>query len=336
MRAHRHAPLALLATAIVLGCTNAGEGRVLSITATGKVAGTVYFDVDGSRTNNFGDTNLAGIGILLFTRGTRDTVARVISNGSGAVVLTDIPVGSYTVGVDPATVGAMFELVSTADTSFTLASGDSVSITVGISYPHKTVAQARALPAGRKIFVEGIALNARSTFSDTTVHLADTSGAIRATRVRSTPFFVTADSVRFLGTTSARDGQPTLDDVTPLVLFPEVFLPNLTVITTGVAASANAGRLDAALVQIDTATIGDTIAVADGMQLLVNDGTGSLEVLLDQAADPTFFPPNRAGASPPYPYVPGARFRIIGVLVPTGTAGVWRLKPRSSTDLITR
>jgi hypothetical protein len=34
-------------------------------------------------------------------------------------------------------------------------------------------------------------------------------------------------------------------------------------------------------------------------------------------------------------FIPGARFDITGVLVPTG-AGTWRLKPRSALDLTLR
>lgn len=341
MRARTCAALALLAPALVLGCTNAGEGRVLSITATGTVTGTVYFDVDGSRTFNAAvDSNIGGIGILLFTRGTRDTVARGISNVSGVVVLPDIPVGSYTVAVNSATVGDTVELVSTASTDVTLTPGDSVSITVGISYPHKTVAEARdrdSLPPGRKIFVEGIALNARSTFSDTTVHLEDRSGAaIRATKVGATPPFAIADSVRFLGKTNVRAGQPTLDLVTPIVFGQTLAgLPDADTLIAGIAAGAAGGRLDAALVIVTNATISDTATVLGDMRLTVSDGSGGLEVLLDKAADPTFIPPSGTGG-PPYPYVPGARFDIVGVLAPTGTAGQWRLKPRSKTDLVLR
>jgi hypothetical protein len=191
---------------------------------------------------------------------------------------------------------------------------------------------ARALPVGKKVFVLGYALTARfpggppsGTFGDTTVHFADTSAAVRGTAVRSTTV-LPGDSVRILGTRSTRDGQPTLNDVTVLVLGSLTQQPQRR-LSTSLAASADIGRADAALVQLDTAQILDTATVATpygpSRRLTVSDGSGPLEVRLDSIV-------GFSGVVMAKDTI-GARIVAKGVLVPTGT-GTWRLKPRSTVD----
>jgi hypothetical protein len=193
-----------------------------------------------------------------------------------------------------------------------------------IPLPVISVAAARALPAGRNVVVVGVALNGSTTFSDTTVHLADNSGAIRLTRLRTT--VAAGDSVRVRATTATRDGQPTLDDVTTVALGRGLY-PTAPTLTTAAAATASGGTRDAALVVVRGATVSDTATVRGDFKLTVSDGSGALEVLLDQAADAAFRSPLLPGV-----FVPGNRFDIVGVLQPSGT-GTWRLKPRFPADL---
>jgi len=177
--------------------------------------------------------------------------------------------------------------------------------------------------------VVGVALNPSNSFRDTTLHVQDTSAAIRVTRVRAAAVFP-GDSVRLLGTTSRRSSLPTLDNVS---VFPlgTTFLPTASQVTTAVAATAQGGALDAQQALVLNATINDTASVAGDFKLTVDDGSGALEVLLDATADPAFRAPLLPGL-----YVPGNKFDVVGVLVPTGLAGVWRLKPRSAQDLVKR
>lgn len=338
MRPRRLTSIALVAL-LAAGCSNAGSDRVLSITARGVVNGTVYFDANGTKAFEgigSGDSARSGVIISLLVRGTSDTVAQTSSDASGGFRLANIPVGSYVAVVDQAILSDTFELLSAGSTNIGVTPDDSVSITVGMSYPHATVAAARTMARGRRVFVEGVTLNARATFSDTTVHLADTSGFIRMTKVRATlPAILAADSVRVVGRTNVRLGQPTLDEVTPVFLFTSTFLPGAATLVTSEASIAGAGVYDAALVQVLNATVSDTVRVGGDMKLTVSDGSGDLEVLLDKTADAGFLPATGPNP-PPYVYVPGNKFDIVGVLVPTGVVGVWRLKPRSTTDLVQR
>jgi len=197
--------------------------------------------------------------------------------------------------------------------------------TADLTLPVISIRAARALPAGRTVAVVGVALNSSATFSDTTVHLADTSGAIRLTQLKAT--LATQDSVKIIASTSSRAGQPTLDQGTSTALGTGL-LPPAPTLTTAVAATAQSGTRDAQLVIVNNATINnDTATVAGMYTFTVTDGSGNLKVQLDPKAVAIPQPPATN------PYVPGNKFNVVGVLVPTGTAGVWMLKPRSPSDL---
>ncbi len=194
----------------------------------------------------------------------------------------------------------------------------------GIPLPVISIRAARALGPGQVVSVIGVALNSSGTFADTSVFIADTSGAIRLTRLRST---VTAgDSVKVRATTASRDGEPTLDGgaTTPLGTG---FFPAAPTLTTAVAATAASGARDAQLVGVDGVTVSDTSRTPTSFLLTVSDGTGPLVVRLDQTADPAF-----QTAALPGVYVPGNRFDLLGILAPSGT-GTWQLRPRSAADL---
>src|SRR5205823_977314 len=115
-----------------------------------------------------------------------------------------------------------------------------------------------------------------------------------------------------------------LDVVTTFIVNPS-FLPSATTVTTAQASTAAGGTRDAQQLQILIATVTDTTRGADGWHLTVNDGSGALDVLLDPVAFVGApIPPNPAST-----YVPGNKFLIVGLAVPTGTPGIWRVKPRS-------
>jgi hypothetical protein len=182
-----------------------------------------------------------------------------------------------------------------------------------------SIDSARALPAGTRVYVVGTALNSSNSFSDTTVHFADATGAVRLTRLRVS--LGPGDSVRVRATTQVRQGQPVLDDVTTTALG-QGLLPTAAELTTLAAAGAAGGGRDAQLVVVRNAAVSDTARVEGDYRLTVSDGSGDLEVLLDR----------QAGFLVPGDFVPGNSFDIVGVLVPTGS-GTWRLKPRSAADL---
>lgn len=320
--------VALWLVALGVACGDGGADRAAGVTATGDVAGLIFFDEDGSGVFDGADVPFAGARIRFVTTVARDTVVRVVAGPTGLFHVARVPVGVYEVVVDPASIGDSLEVVGSHVVA--LGPGDSVTVEAPVGYPHRAAIQVRSLPIGTRLFVSAVALHGRSEFSDTIFHMVDTSGAIRVTRIRPSAVPVSAgDSVRVRGRVAERDGQRVIDDAT-LVLLAQTIIPPIGTVTTGVAATADGGALDAHLVRIEDAAVVDTVTVLGNLTVRVNDGSGLLTVVLDRAADAAFRPPLAVGS-----LAAGVRYNISGILVPTGT-GAWRLRPRSLFDLTVR
>ena len=327
--------LGMMAALSLTRCGNAGEDRVLSISAVGSVQGEVYFDRNGNRVQDAADTAMRQVRVRLIATGSSDTVASVLTDSVGEFRVPSVAIGTYVVAVDTTTIGDSLRVVQQSASQIAVAPGASVAVTAAVSFPIVTVRAARQLPLGRKVFVEGLVLVPRPTFGDTTGHMADTSRAIRLTRMRASPATAIGDSVRFLGHLVSRDGQPALDDV---ALFPLGISGGAApvVTTAAVARTANGGLLDAALVFVggviivDTATtLGTGSPPLNDYRIVVDDTpadtAGRLEVLLDGHAGFT--------GAVLAPLRPDSVVHVTGVLVPT-TGGRWRLKPRILTDVV--
>lgn len=321
----RVACLALLGVVpLITGCPNAGESRVLAVQTTGIITASVYFDVDGSRTPSGNDLPFSGVKLFAVSEGAADTVGKGTSDAQGGIRMAGVPVGTYRVLVDSASVGDSVSIVSQDSTQVTVRPGDSVNVLIAVSYPIIDIAQFRALTVGKRAFVEGVALDPVNLFGDSTFALVDTSGTILVTRVRQQSVGG-GDSVRVFGTRNVRTGQAVLDAAVPYNLDIGT-VPAPVVLATGVATTADSGRYDAALVKVVNATITDTMTTVLGDYVLTVDdsagGTsGPLVVVLDADA-------NLISA----PYVPSIKVDAIGLLVPTDS-GTWALKPRANTDL---
>jgi len=314
---------AIAGSAALLGsCQNAGQDRVLGVQATGIIKGLVYFDRDGNRVPDAADTTLAGVAVRLILSGARDTLARTVSDTGGLFRFGAVPAGTVVMAVDSTTIPQDSLQVTRTDVpTITVTPGDSFVVRIAVSFPQVTVAQARALPLGKKVFVVGVALNNSFTFGDSTVHLADTAAAILVTGVR--PLVFTGDSVRMLATRRGKSGQPTLANPLVFTLSVGAATPSHQV-STAVAAS---GQLDAALVQIVGATVQDTATLAGNRRLTVTDGSGALVVQLDTIA-------GFRGAVLASDTL-RAKLDATGVLVPTG-AGAWILLPRAPADVVVK
>jgi hypothetical protein len=312
----------LLSTA---ACSNAGSDRVLAVSATGTVSGVVYFDADGSSSLTAGDDSLRDVRVELVPAGdTTRIIETTLSQPSGSYRFTAVPVGAYAVRVDPATIGDTVAVLKVDSARVTLLPSDSALVNVGVGFPAVSIAAARALPVGRKVFLTGLVLNNSTAFEDSVVHLVDTSAAIRLTRLRAP--VGAGDSVRVRGTTARRDALPTFDDVRVVPLGAGL-APAPNALSVPQAGTAGGGTRDAALAEVRGVTVAYTTPGTASTTMIVSDGTDSLEVLLDGNADPSFRP-GQLGVD----YIRGNRFDIVGVLQPK-SPGVWRLKPRSAADL---
>jgi hypothetical protein len=311
-----------LAAACLLSAAACSTGEELvTIPGEGYATGRVYLDMDGNRERGGPDQALPGVTVYLALTGTLDTLGRVTSDANGDFVFGSLPVGRYTVVVPDAPVFGDSLQVVRIDTAFlSLRVYDTSQVNVAVSFPSYTAAQARVIPLTEKIFIDGLALNGSPTFGDSTVHLRDSSGAIRVTGAWG-PQVAIGDSVRFLGRVGGVNGQRVILDGQAIILEFGGDPPPVRV-TTAEAAVARGGELDAELVQIVDGTIAsDTATTAGDYQFSVDDGTGPVVVILDFHAGLT-----------KTPFVPGTVIDAVGVLVPTGT-GAWRLKPRVNFDL---
>lgn len=304
----------------IAGCQNQGADRVLGIGASGVLTGQVFFDVNGTRALDTGDTTWADTGVLVVVAATRDTVHGTSTDDAGSFEILALPVGTYSVVLDPSTLADNVLLVGIDNRAVQVTPDDTISVELAVSYlAARRIEDARSEAAETKLFVTGIALNARATFNDSTVHLADESGAILATGVLTTGI-LEGDSVRLLGTLTVRDGEPVLDNVQSFALG-RGNIPDPPEVSSATAVTADGGRLDARLVSLTGAAIADTATSDDDVLLTVDDGSGSFEVLLDGDGDFT-----RAAL------VPGAVIDARGLLIPRGV-GSWRMRPRSSVDI---
>src|SRR5690606_24864054 len=277
------AAIALGASAALAACENAGQDRVLAIDASGSVVGIVYLDRDGNlEFEESADTHATGVDISLVPHGAREAVAVATSGQDGTFRFDAVPVGSYRVTVDTASIGDSLRVarIDTADIS--VAANGRAEVRVAVSYPSLPIAEARTRAVGEKVFVEGIVLNTLPTFGDSSMYIIDASAAIRVIRIPHSEATV-GDSVRVLGIVGPRDGQPVLTDAGG-VIPSRATAPPPELLSTATARTASSGTLDASLARITGATIvGSEVTSTQDLLLTVDDGSGPLEVLVAQS-----------------------------------------------------
>jgi hypothetical protein len=311
-----------LALAALFGCSNAGEDLGFNPTGTGTVLGFVYIDRDGSLDITQADTVVAGIRVGLVVSGTTDTTLAATTDATGNVRFTSVPFGTSRFVVDSNTVGDSLQIQAIDSSSVVLRANAAQQTVVGrLGFPVATVAEARALPTGTRVFVTGQILSGVDVFSDSTAHLAGGGVAIRLINATDLgPPSAPGDSARILGTVSALAGQPVLD-LAQVFVFRLGQAPAPVSLTTFLANNADTARQDANLVQLTDAVIDSTATVGTDFHVYVNDGSGPLVIELD---GDILFPKGQ--------YLPGKKVTGRGVLVPAGN-GSWLFKPRVPNDV---
>ncbi len=311
--------------AVLSACSNAGDDITFGPLPTGQVNVLVFLDRDGSATATALDTVFTSARVALLAPQSDDTIRVKLSDAQGVAVFDTVPIGQYRVVIDTRSIGDSLIVAAIDSASVRLNAGDPpFGVVARLAFPEVSLRAARTLALGKRVFVRGIILAGVQSFSDTTAHLADTSGTLRLTEVSLAAGLTgnsPGDSVVVLGRVGVRSGQPVLT-MSRLIRIASRPAPIPFAVSTANAASANGGALDAALIQITSALISDTATVAPNFRVTVSDGTGNLTVLLD--ANILFL---RTA------FAPGRSMNTRGVLVPDGL-GQWMLKPRVGNDVI--
>ena len=325
MRARAHwagvAALAILAG----GCEEVGPSSALEIESTGDVLGRLFLDLNGNAVEDAADQTVPGWLVRLVGRN-GGVLASARTDSLGFFDFREVPVGEVRVDVERAQLGDSLELFGlVVENPIILLAGDAVTLNVGLSYPTVTLGAVDTLPLGRRVFVDGIALNAVVTNGPRELHLRSGTDALRVTSIVRTPVGV-GDSVRVLGRRGSEAGWPILTGGAILRLPPPVDDPLPLSVTTGAAATAQGGALGADLVRVRSADLLEARNEGDDVVLTVDDGTGPVEIVLRSflGSDASFFDPDRK------------RIReTTGLLVPWDDGGGlrWRLVIRSADDL---
>ena len=318
---------AIVAAALVSACSASDDVTRVDVEATGSVAGTLFLDTDGGGALDGGDPRLDARTVTLGTSA-GGSIRDVVTDTAGGFSIEEVPVGTYVVGVPASLLGDT--LVLESPTSVTVRQNEISTVDLGVSFPSFDIEAIGGVEGSRRIFTSGIALNERLPFGDGRVHLRGAQDALRMVDVDRVGLG-TGDSVRVLGRTEVRQGRTVLADATVSVLIPRASVPAPIEVGTGVAATAEAGAIDADLVRIRDARILDTTTVAGDRVLTVDDGSGPVDVLLQA------FQTYDLGALVPDPVVRIAE--MTGLLVPQvigSGAQVWRLVPRGPFDISTR
>ena len=317
----------LAAVLMILAATACSEGgeELISIDAKGVVVGIAYLDRDGNAvpTPNI-DTPIRNLQVGITTNGGVIPVATTMTDSLGVFSFNNLPVGTYRVVATSNPPGDSIAVVSIDSSRVTVSANDTAGVFVTLGYSTSRLSAIKAMPRGRRIAVTATALNGWAAFGDSTVHIADSTGAIRVAGIR--PANINAgDRIRVIATVGDRDGHVALVD--PTIVSVQIGeLPTPLSATTAAARIAG-GVLDAAQVQILKANVLDASSLAGGdVMLTVDDGSGPLEVLVDA----------NANIGTTLPVAPGAELDVTGVLVPEPASTRWRLKPRRTGDIIVR
>jgi hypothetical protein len=323
MIAQRIGKSSLVGFALLLttACEGATDAQRFSLDAPrGQIQATVIADLDRSGTFGGQDRPIAGVNVSVLRRGTVDTLKTSPTEANGVVVFTSIPAGSYDLVVDPTVFGDTL-VFAFQDPDPLVVFRNENQVLYGVSYPIVSLEAARASSQDRRIFVEGVAATASGSLPGNALHVRGPGGWLRV-ETSSGPGISVGDSVRVRGQVHREGGSvvlreglhsrlPGSEDVTPV-----------TVSTQG--ARTASGGLDGALVQIESATVGQVVVQGGVATAQVSDGSGTLMIQV----------PNAHSADANLPIIrAGGTVSLTGVLIPQSGGTTWMLRTRSGEDV---
>ncbi|MGH7467407.1 MAG: hypothetical protein ACRENP_05410 [Longimicrobiales bacterium] len=317
--------LLLALSSVLVACRESGD-QVLGVDATGDLLGEAYLDRDGDgRRTPTVDPPFPRLRVEIVPATGGAVVATALTDSLGRFRMRNLAVGSYRVRPDPFSVGDSVRIERIDSALVTIAAEDTAVSVITIGYTTPTMAQIASMTRGTRVGVFATALNAWATFGDSTIHLADSTGTVRAVLLPSNAI-AAGDRVRATATVTDHLGRVALSNVTLIFRTPGDLPAPIDTTTRGAARAG--GRLDAAQVRIRGATVQEASSLPGGdVRFTVDDRSGPLEVLADASA----------GFLTNLPIRPSAELDVTGVLTPVADgSGRWRLKPRFTGDVIVR
>ena len=314
--------LALVATMAATACDSPLSERTIDTNIAGRALFALFLDNNLNGTFDQFDTIIPEGEIVVRRVGVAADSSRFFTDETGIVLTGTLGIGRYQAFVGATVRGDT--LTSAVDSVvFNVFAQDTTPVALGLQYPELEVGEYRDLPTGRKAWIHGVVLNNPGTFGDSTMHVADSTAAIRAINLRFNIPVSPGDTIDLLGTRRARGGQPAID---PLIAIPRGggLNPPPIEVETAAAATADDAALDAAFVVVRNAEVIDTTTTFTARLLTVDDGSGPLVVSLHPGINPALL------------NVPGVRLDVSGLLVPDPTTETWILKPRMRADILIR
>jgi uncharacterized repeat protein (TIGR01451 family) len=318
-----------LALAGAWACDDVTDVDLIEVPSSARLFGQAYLDLNGSGVLDGGDTPLRRASVTLVRATSQEVVREASADSMGNYSMPDVPLGTYDLLLGSTVLGDSLTMLGSS-AAVTLEYGDTTRVDLGATYPILSLAAVRSAPPGQRVFTHGIALNSRQSNGDGVVHFQEGTDYLRATNVQ--PVSVSpGDSVRLLGRTAIDNAQPILDGVTLRVLRGNAVFITVPLVTIATADSAGGGALDAALVQLGAAEIGDTATVGGHLHFWAYNGVDSVEVVLRDFLQISPNPPIR-------PDTIVRLQRVTGLLSPyfDGSVPRWRLSPRARNDIQTQ
>lgn len=319
---------AAVCCAALAGCEGGGAHPSIVVDAAANVRGVLFLDLNGNAQLDVADQPVKGWPVKLVGPN-GGTVATAVSDSIGIFQFGEVPTGRVRIDVDRAGLADTLGVFGLSlGANFDLAEGDTTTVTVGFTYPTVALAAVDTLPVGRKVFVDGLALNAIGSTGPRELHLRSGAEALRVTNVVRRAVSP-GDSVRVLGRRGVETGVAVLTGADIILVRSAVADPEPIELTTRDAGTARQGTVGADLGRIRNADLISSRNELSDVVLTVDDGTGPTEILIRSflGADASFFNAD------------SIRVReATGLLVPYQTAAGqlgWRLATRGTVDLRT-
>lgn len=329
MTARAMVPAVAVALALTLaGCqdTDAPFGPLPPGLAEVVVQG--YYEYDLQAGFGGADQRAEGLRFQLVLPGSGTPVAEGVGDELGVVLMEKVPVGTYDLRVDPGYLADSLVVTDIDTTRVTLVPGSRETLSAGVTPVSGTLAEAREMPVGRRLWFDGVALNRRGSTPDQSVHVLGSDGAAVRVVLPAASSVSEGDSVRVLGRAVESGADRHLVDGVAIVVAAAEWPPVPVEVEVGEVSGARGGALDAQLVVVRDAVVTDTLTVPFVGRLITITGADA------DGAEADFVALLRIQNGYQTAPIPGTPvLSLTGLLTPDPNApGRWLLVPRSRND----